>query len=84
MNVPETVLHQTTECRNDFACLKNIQCKKPFMCEVDYAVGENVLFLVDEKTEYCPYRLSFAGRQVCTCPTYFAIYKNKQLRQFDF
>ena len=73
--VPDEVRAETTKCPNDFACLSTGQCSDRELCDVDYADGKNVLFLSSEQPLFCPYRMTFGGREVCTCPTHFAIHQ---------
>jgi hypothetical protein len=78
-NIPEKVLKETTNCQNEFACLKYSNPEyldDHKMCEPKYADGKNVLFLKTKESAVCPYRVSLAFSQVCTCPTHFEI--NKQ------
>jgi len=78
LDVPDEILKKTTKCPHEFSCLKysnSGHCDDHKMCEVEYADGKNVLFLETKKAPICPYRLSFAFSQVCTCPTHFEIYK---------
>ena len=68
--VPEEVLQDTKKCDQNFACLKTGACQ----CEVEYVVGERVLFLEDRQAVECPYRKTFGDRQICRCPTHYAIH----------
>ena len=45
------------------------------MCKFEYVDGEHVIFLEDEATADCPYRKTFGTRQLCRCPTHYAILK---------
>jgi len=81
-DVPDEVLEKTTKCPHEFSCLKHSNPRHfddHKMCEVKYADGENVLFLKTKEAPVCPYQLSFAFSQVCTCPTHFEIYKQYKL-----
>jgi hypothetical protein len=73
--VPDQVIEETTKCQNEYSCLGKERSGDRDMCEVSYADGENVLFLKSAGKVLCPYRVSFAFSQVCTCPTHFAIYQ---------
>ena len=77
MNVedPDEVRAETTKCPNDFACLSTGQCGDRELCRLDSADGKNALFLSAEKYPFCPYRITFGDREVCTCPTHFAIHQ---------
>ena len=70
VSVPEAVMKETKKCSGNFACLETGKCK----CEVEYIVGERILFLRDRKAVNCPYCLAFGDRQVCRCPTHYAIH----------
>lgn len=74
INIPESVLSETTKCQHNFLCLENKKCEKHMMCEVDFAAGENILFLISRENAVYPYRVSFADRQVCDVPriTFYA------------
>jgi hypothetical protein len=83
-NIPDKVLNETTKCTNKFECIKSSNPGYPGnhkTCEVEYADGKNVLFLKEKDTATCPYRLSFAFSQVCTCPVHFEIYKQHELNK---
>ncbi len=80
VNIPEEVLAETSKCKNNFSCLKTHKCEKITPCEVDYANGKNVLFLIDKAYRNCPYRTSLGTMKICSCPTYYALYKNSQSR----
>ena len=71
--VPDEVLKATTKCEHDFTCLESGQCGQKPMCEVGERDGKNVLFLKTKEAALCAYRIDFAGGQVCTCPTHYAI-----------
>ena len=78
INIPQKVIQQTTKCRHDFSCLATGQCGDIELCKVDYANGDNILFLVSKESLDCPYRVMFAGRQVCRCPVRFAIHQKSR------
>lgn len=71
--VPKSVIEQTTKCQHNFSCLETGKCGDKEMCAVQYADGENVLFLKDKEDASCNYRMSFGYNQVCTCPVHYAI-----------
>jgi hypothetical protein len=77
INVPVEVLAKTIDCPQNLSCLLNDgQCGDPNECKVDYANGENVLFLESKKAIPCPYRINFADGIICRCPTHFYLHKN--------
>ena len=71
--VSDKVRAETTACPNDFACLSTGQCGDRELCGVAYSDGKNVLFLSSEQRLFCPFRINFGGREICRCPTHFAI-----------
>ena len=71
--VPDDVLKMTTKCPHSFSCLTQDQSGEHKMCEVEDINGTNVIFLKDTQGVVCPYRVSYAKGQICTCPTHYAI-----------
>lgn len=71
-DVSDQVGRETARCEHSHACLETGLCGNKPMCEVDYADGQNVLFLKTKDQASCAYRLSFGDGQVCTCPTHYA------------
>jgi len=74
-DVPESVLQETTQCRYGLACLHHGGCGNKPLCEVEYADGKNILFLTNRDSATCPYRLAYADRQLCMCPTHYALHQ---------
>ena len=77
MEIDKKILTETTECKNDFECLKN----KDYLnqnCPVKEYVNRVVLF-TDCKKIYCPYKMYFGYSTVCTCPTRKAIYEKHKI-----
>ena len=72
--IPEAVRKETARCGHDFSCVTSGKCGGREMCPVEYARGKNVLFLTDRQGLSCPYRLPFGDRQVCRCPTHYALH----------
>jgi len=79
VNIPESILSETTECRHNFSCLQTQKCGNRKMCETEKAHVENILFLVSREQIECPYRLSFGQGQVCLCPTHYYYKKIKKV-----
>jgi hypothetical protein len=75
ITIPESVLDETFMCPNNFSCLESGQCGDPDKCQVDHADGKNVLYLTSKESRFCSYRVPYGDRQLCTCPTHFAIYQ---------
>ena len=73
--VPPELLKETTKCPNNFSCLNTAQCGDSIECKVDFADGENMLFLESNKTIPCPYRISSSSIEVCQCPIHFYLYE---------
>jgi hypothetical protein len=73
ISLHKEILDRTTKCPHAFSCLDSGKCGEREMCEVNFAGGENVLFLKWKEASSCPYRMSFGYGQICTCPTHFAI-----------
>lgn len=69
------VLSKTTKCPYNFSCLEASQNGGEPKCEVDYANGQNVLFLETKESVSCPYRVPFGYCQVCVCPMHFYLHK---------
>ena len=74
IDVPDDVPAEKTECFNNFTCLSQGRCGDRDLCDVEYADGESILFLSSKQPLACPHRVVFAGRQICKCPTHFAIH----------
>ena len=70
----EEVLKKTKQCPNGFACLHTGKGK----CEVYNVDGEDILYISYNNICRCPYRLSFGERQLCGCPTHYALHKKEQ------
>jgi hypothetical protein len=71
--VPENVQKATTKCR----CTDTINCadcKRTDFCEVNYADGENVLFVHTKMKPDCNYNFSYGHGYICTCPTNFYLH----------
>ncbi len=76
--VPQDVLRRAVRCRKDIECLRTGRCGHRKDCEVDYAVGQDVLFLRSaSKPPGCGYRLRYGDRQVCMCPVHFALWQRQ-------
>ncbi len=73
--ISEKILNQTVKCEFGFSCLKSRKNEDKPMCDVDYANGQNVLFLKNDDSISCPYQTPYGYGMVCTCPTHFAIHK---------
>ncbi len=73
--VGPSVVAEAGRCLHAHSCLERGACGDKPLCDVLYADGENILFLCTEENRSCPYRLFYAGHEVCTCPVRFAIFR---------
>ena len=73
-DVTEKVLRKTQKCPNGFSCLHTGKGK----CEVYDVDGEDILFVSSNNFFHCPYRLYYGDRQLCACPTHYALYKKRR------
>lgn len=73
VEVPDHILKATTKCPYKLSCITSKKHGDKPMCEVRAANGKNVLFLKDKEQANCPYRLTFANEQLCTCPTHYSM-----------
>ena len=78
-HVSAEVLQKTTKCQYNFSCLETGKCGDRAMCEFEYVDGEQVIFLEDQNTADCAYRKTFGTRQLCRCPTHYAILKDGRM-----
>jgi len=69
---------KTTKCKHNFSCLETGNCGDRSICEVEYANGDPVLFLKTTEGTMCRYRVNFANKQVCMCPTHYQIYTQQK------
>jgi hypothetical protein len=75
LSIPKEAIDRATECPNEFSCLSSGQCGDCDTCKVQSAHSENILFIEQEKHQFCPYRLSVGEDQICRCPVHYAIYR---------
>jgi hypothetical protein len=75
LTVSEKVLRETRRCPNGFLCLFTGKCGATGQCEVCCRTENDVLFLRCNGSVNCPYRIRFAERDVCLCPTHSAIHE---------
>lgn len=67
-------IRKTEKCRCGFACL-DANSRHP-LCPVNYAFGENLMFLDCKADIACPYRSSYGGRDICSCPTHYSLHSH--------
>jgi hypothetical protein len=71
--VPEEVLKKTVKCPKGFSCLSIGHGA----CEVCGKAGDEELF-VNKRNSDCPYRIFYGEKYICTCPTHYYLYKNRE------
>ncbi len=70
----EEKIDKTLKCPHYFACLYGPdECRS---CAVEYEGGEDLLLLIGQGPDLCPYRLSFGRRKICCCPTHYWIWRH--------
>lgn len=69
---------KTMGCRFKFKCLGK-DPQHP-VCTVVDANGKNVLFVNNAIDSSCQYRVTFGYREVCTCPTHYALHHKQDRR----
>ena len=80
IHVSDAVLNETTKCEHFFSCLETGKCGDRELCQAEYVDGERVIFLRDRSDAKCPYRVALGERQLCRCPTHYAILKAQEQR----
>lgn len=76
--VPHTVLDRTKQCEYNFFCLSTGKHNGPDDCKAIFPYADNILFLKSsEPFHKCSYRVQFANRQMCLCPTKFHCYSQQ-------
>ena len=74
ISVPQDVLVRAVRCRKDLECLRTGRCGDMTDCAVDYAGGQEVLFLRSgRRLAGCAYRIRFGDKEVCLCPVHYAM-----------
>jgi len=74
--VPEHVLLTSLKCTDNYYCLAPHRNGNKPMCKVEYAFGENLMFIEALNSEHCPYRISFGHTHICACPLHYFIHTN--------
>jgi len=74
--VPENVLLASLKCTDNYSCLEPHRNGDKPICTVDYAFGENLMFIEALNPEHCPYRISFGQTHICSCPLHYFIHTN--------
>lgn len=76
MEIEKEIQIKTTQCENDFSCLKNgiTTCCKVLSC-----INNKVLFVDCTSKVYCAYKITFGYSDICNCPTRIEIYNKYAL-----
>jgi hypothetical protein len=72
LQIREETRARTTKCHCNFACLEDEECLK---CIVERSFGEIGCLIKSGPDESCAYRLPFADKWFCRCPTRVEIYE---------
>ena len=77
MKIDKEILDLTTDCTNDFICLKGEDscCAQS---KVEHSVSSSILFINCEN-DSCTYQTSFGFAKVCNCPTRKEIYRKYRI-----
>jgi len=71
LEIDEELLKKATKCHKNFSC---IDCENRSMCEAEYAISKNFLFVKRNGSPYCEYRMFYGDGTICSCPVRLAIY----------
>jgi hypothetical protein len=77
IKVSEVILKDTTNCRNNFACVSG---ETGCMCEVIKSVSSyNVVVIKPKSIDYCKYFYHLDNTNYCLCPTRNEIYNRYKI-----
>jgi hypothetical protein len=80
IEVPNSVISETTRCPFQFSCLTTSRCGDEEMCNVESANGKNVLFVTGNAQSVAhPYSVLFGHGRVCACPTHYWLHTHRLL-----
>lgn len=65
INLPSEVLDQATKCLKHQCCLRS---KERDVCDVDYSVHDDVVFIRSREMSPCFYYNCFGTSHFCACP----------------
>ena len=72
--VREDVLKRTTRCSHDFGCLSGEEFK---ICPAKrFEKASNVLYVLPENVDACPYHFELSDAIVCGCPVRKELHKH--------
>jgi hypothetical protein len=68
-----------TKCLSKASCLETGKCVDRDMCQIERAVGGNILFLKDDGFTFsCPYKVAFGFSHFCSCPVRAILFKEEK------
>ena len=70
--INEETIHKTTKCPSDLKCLND---KTHLHCRPERPIKEYGIFIDTNKSNSCPYKLSFGNGTICNCPVRYEIFK---------
>jgi hypothetical protein len=76
IHVSDAARAATTQCKNDFCCLKG---KIENLCPVENCIGGEVHFIKCQKTGGCSYCCSFGYEHFCACPVRKEIFNKYEI-----
>ena len=76
VRIDEEILQRTINCKHDFRCLSG---DKTCLCKVTGSVGFDIKIIKPKPEIDCKYRLSYAGKSLCVCPTRNEIYNRYRI-----
>lgn len=85
IEIPDSVRQETTDCPNDFQCLKDGLCGNQEMCRIDrsYAFGMASILPPYRQVSASPYCVSFGRGRFCTCPVRSYLYNHGISKRLD-
>lgn len=64
------------KCLCGVSCVETGKCMDRNMCEIERAVGGNILFIKDDGFTFsCPYKVAFGFSHFCSCPVRSLLFK---------
>ncbi|RLF65064.1 MAG: hypothetical protein DRN33_00405 [Thermoplasmata archaeon] len=76
IDIEEELLEKATECHKKFSCL---DCEKRSMCEAEYGISKDFIFVKRNGSPYCNYRIFYGDGTICHCPVRVAIYNRYRI-----
>jgi len=76
-NVSEETIEETKKCDKDFSCLEG---QREDLCTVEQCVNGKVHFIEClDRSNGCPYKISFGYSFICHCPTRKELYNKHKI-----